>query len=78
MDTAAFAVVGTGFGGGVRRTSGKLSEIDGVRVVAVEPSRSQVAVTIATPIDQSALLAAVELACHTVAASGTGTEAQES
>ncbi|ORB62821.1 heavy-metal-associated domain-containing protein [Mycolicibacterium tusciae] len=62
MSKTTFTVVGMSCGGCVRRVSGELSGIDGVRDVAVDLASGQVAVTSDAPMDESAFRAAVESA----------------
>ncbi|AEV73326.1 copper chaperone [Mycolicibacterium rhodesiae NBB3] len=78
MSTTTFIVVGMSCGGCVRKVTGELSGIDGVRDVAVDLTSGQVAVTSNAPMDQSAFRAAVESAGYTVAGSDTATKEKTS
>ncbi|WP_264001550.1 heavy-metal-associated domain-containing protein [Mycolicibacterium gadium] len=73
LSATTFNVAEMRCGGCVRRVSGELSEIDGVRDVAVDLASGQVAVTSAAPMDQSAFRAAVESAGYPVAGSDAAT-----
>lgn len=78
MSTTTFTVVGMSCGGCVRKVTGELAGIDGVRDVAVDLASGQVAVTSDAPVDQSAFRGAVESAGYTVADADTATKEKTS
>lgn len=78
MSTTTFTVVGMSCGGCVRKVTGELSGIDGVRDVVVDLTSGQVAVSGDAPMDPSAFRAAVESAGYTVAGSDAATKEKAS
>ncbi|WP_102143156.1 heavy-metal-associated domain-containing protein [Mycobacterium hubeiense] len=78
MSTTTFTVVGMSCGGCVRKVTGELSGIDGVRDVSVDLASGHVAVTSDAPVDQSVFRAVVESAGYTVAGSDIATKEKAS